>query len=102
MNKKKISLLALGMLIVGAGASIAYQSHAAQVDQPQTVQAKPVVSTSGQTDLTIDQKDANDKDIETNDDATVIRTEKDSANDSDSDAQSEQNEVHSDQAEVGD
>ena len=100
MKNKKISLVALAMLIIGAGASIAYQSHAAQIAQPAPVQA--TVSASAQTDQTVDQKDANGKDLETNDDTKSVLGEKnDSANDNDSDSKSEQNEKDSGQAENG-
>jgi hypothetical protein len=99
MKNKKLPLLALGMLLIGAGASIAYQSHAAQIVPPVAVQA----AATDQTDQTVDQKDANGKDIETADDnKAVVGAEKESANDNDSDAQSEQNEADSGQTETAD
>lgn len=101
MNNKKIPLLALGMLAIGAIGSIAYQSFA---QTPSTTPTQPVVIASvvPVVDQNIDQKDVNGKDIETNDDAkSTTGISKESANDNDSDAQSEQNEKGSDQVEAG-
>ena len=93
MKNKKIPLLALGMLVIGAIGSIAYQTHAAQVPQQTAPTAIVNTSVSDQADETADQKDANGKDLETNDDnKSILGTEKESAHDSDSDVASEQNE----------
>jgi hypothetical protein len=81
--KKKLSIFALAMLILGGGSSIALQSFAQAPSVPsQAVQTAPA------TDQNIDQKDASGNDIETNDDSSVAG-EKESADGKDSDAASE-------------
>lgn len=60
MNKK-IGLFALAALILGAGGSIALQSFA-QTPAPSSISAT--------TDQSVDQKDQNGNDVETNDDAS--------------------------------
>lgn len=66
MNKK-IGMFALAALVLGAGGSIAIQSFA-QTPSP----APSTISAS--TDQSIDQKDQNGNDLETNDDATDVTT----------------------------
>lgn len=62
MQNKKLPILVLGALLIGAGGSIATQSFA---QTPSLVQPSAVVST--QTDQTIEQKDAQGNDVETKD-----------------------------------
>jgi hypothetical protein len=96
MKNKKLPMFILGALLLGAGGSIAAQSFA---QTPAPVQPTAIVS--NQADQTIDQKDAQGNDIETNDDTKAsIGSEKESANDNDSDAKSEQNEKDSGGVEV--
>lgn len=95
MKNKKLPMLVLGALLLGAGGSIAFQTFA------QTPTVQPTAVVSNQTDQTIDQKDAQGNDVETNDDTKAsISSEKESANDNDSDAKSEQNEKDSDSGEI--
>ena len=101
MKNKKISLLAIGMLAIGAIGSMAYQSFA-QTSKIAPIQ--PVVSTqvAPLEDQNIYQKDANGKDLETNDNTkSVTNIKKEGAKDNDSDIQSEQNENDFGQTEVG-
>ncbi len=88
MKNKKVPLMALGLLAVGAISSVAYQSFA----QTPTPVVSPQVVQNTSTDQNIDQKDAQGNDLETNDDSTTITSEKESANDNDSDTKSEQSE----------
>lgn len=63
MKNKKIPMFVLGALLLGAGGSIAVQTFA-QTSTP--VQSSIVVS--NQPEQTVDQKDAQGNDLETNDD----------------------------------
>jgi len=65
--KKKIPMLMLGLVALGAVGSIAFQSFAQTAQTSASNQT--VVDTSNQKDGVIDQKDAQGNDIETNDDA---------------------------------
>lgn len=66
MNKK-IGMFVLAALLLGAGGSIAVQSFA------QTTSPAPVISSTA-TDQSIDQKDQQGNDLETNDDAASTVT----------------------------
>lgn len=66
MKNKKLPMFVLGALLLGAGGSIAVQTFA------QTPTAQPTAVVSNQTDQTIDQKDAQGNDMETNDDNDVV------------------------------
>ena len=71
-NKKiNISLLALGMMAIGAVGSVAYQSFAQTSDTIAPVQSN-VSEQVNQVDQNIDQKDINGKDIETNDGKDIV------------------------------
>lgn len=59
MKNKKLSMLVLGALLLGAGGSVAVQSFA-QTPSPSVVVAN-------QADQIIDQKDIQGNDVETND-----------------------------------
>lgn len=71
MKNKRMGVIALSMLAIGAIGSIATQTFA-QSAPPQA----PVVSTSSsaQADQAIDQKDASGNDLETQDDTTSTVT----------------------------
>jgi uncharacterized membrane protein YkoI len=62
MKNKKLPMFVLGALLLGAGGSIAVQTFA----QTTPSQSNAIIST--QTDQTVDQKDAQGNDLETNDD----------------------------------
>lgn len=98
MNKK-IGIIALGMLVLGAGGAIASQTFAQKPDAtavttPVTTQA--VESSADKADGIVDQKDASGKDLETADDSkSTINSDKkevEGSNDNDSDAASEASE----------
>jgi uncharacterized membrane protein YkoI len=79
MKNKKLPIFALGALLLGAGGSIAVQTFA-QTSTP----VQPTTVVSNQTDQTIDQKDAQGNDVETNDDqeskvTTAVKISEDQA-----------------------
>lgn len=79
MKNKKLPIFALGALLLGAGGSIAVQTFA-QTATP----VQPTTVVSNQTDQTIDQKDAQGNDVETNDDqeskvTTAVKISEDQA-----------------------
>jgi uncharacterized membrane protein YkoI len=79
MKNKKLPIFALGALLLGAGGSIAVQTFA-QTATP----VQPTTVASNQTDQTIDQKDAQGNDVETNDDqeskvTTAVKISEDQA-----------------------
>lgn len=61
MKNKKLPMFVLGALLLGAGGSIAVQTFA------QTPPVQPSTVISSQSDQTVDQKDAQGNDLETND-----------------------------------
>jgi uncharacterized membrane protein YkoI len=79
MKNKKLPMFVLGALLLGAGGSIAVQTFA-QTATP----VQPTTVVSNQTDQTIDQKDAQGNDVETNDDqeskvTTAVKISEDQA-----------------------
>jgi uncharacterized membrane protein YkoI len=79
MKNKKLPMFVLGALLLGAGGSIAVQTFA-QTATP----VQPTTVASNQTDQTIDQKDAQGNDVETNDDqeskvTTAVKISEDQA-----------------------
>ncbi len=73
MKNKKIPLLALGMLAIGAVGSIAYQSFAQTPSTtPALSQVTVSTTTPNQENQNIDQKDAQGNDTEENDSKDVV------------------------------